>query len=540
MLRRLVALLLVTAVVMAGVMAAHAQSLDPSRRVQRLTFYTTTPQYDPGRYEAALLIQEAFALLGVDVDVRPIDQPVITSISRSDPWDYDGFFLSWGSQPERLDPHHYVYNLFHSSNIGHLGENRVGFNDPVYDAIAEGAATALDTEERRGYVHRAQEYLADHVVLTPLWFNHLTQAYNRDRLENVVAQQGLGLFTYNNLTRLRIVQGDNLLRVAQRQDIDHLNPITVTQNTDRQIVDLIYDFLARLDGDQVVPSTAESWRVLDNLTIEVKIKEGLTFHDGQPVTAHDVKFTWDYGKEIGFGRADTHVQVVDRVDLIDDYTVVFHLKEPYGAFINAAFISVPILPKHIWETVENPTQWNNPNPIGSGPFTFGYWRRGEELRLNRFDGYYAPAHIDGILQIAYANPDAIVGAMELGDVDMIVPQLTLEQEQLLKDAGHVEITYSQGSGWTYFAYNLRRMPFADLAFRKAMAHVIDTAMIAETILEDLAMPAGPGQIIPPSSGIWYNPNVTRYPFDPDLARQILTDAGYEWDAQGRLYYPAGR
>src|SRR5690606_31133441 len=115
------------------------------------------------------------------------------------------------------------------------------------------------------------------------------------------------------------------------------------------------------------------------------------------------------------------------------------------------------------------------------------------------------------------------GAMELGDVDMIVPQLTLEQEQLLKDAGHVEITYSQGSGWTYFAYNLRRMPFADLAFRKAMAHVIDTAMIAEPILEDLAMPAGPGQIIPPSSGIWYNPNVTRYPFDPDLARQILAD-----------------
>ena len=538
MLRRLLTLLLTAAVVFAGVAAVHAQSLDPARRVPRLTFYTTTPQYDPGRYEAALLIQEAFRLLGVDVDVRPIDQPVITSISRSEPWDYDGFFLSWGSQPERLDPHHYVYTLFHSSNLGHLGENRQGFNDPVYDAIAEGAAVSLDPEQRRAYVFQAQEYLADNVVIIPLWFNHLTQAYNKNRLDNVVAQPGLGLFTYNSLTRLRITQGPNVLRVAQRQDIDRLNPLTVVQNTDRQILDLIYDFLGRLDGDEVVPSTAESWRVIDNLTVEVKIRQGLTFHDGKPVTAHDVKFTWDYGKQVGFGRADTHVQIVDRVDLVDDYTVVFHLKEPYGAFINAAFISVPILPKHIWETVENPTQWNNPNPIGSGPFSFGYWRRGEELRLNRFAGYYAPANVDGILQIVYANPDAIVGAMELGDVDLVVPQLTLEQEQLLKQNSHVAISYVQGSGWTYFAYNLRRQPFADLAFRKAMAHVIDTALITETILEDLATPAGPGQVVPPSAGYWYNPDVTRYEFDPDLARRILAEAGYQWDSAGRLYLPA--
>lgn len=539
----LAAVLLVAAAIAAP--GLRAQSPDPSRRVPPLTLLTTTIEYSSDRYEAALLIQEALGLLGVEALPRSMDQPVITSTSRSAPWDFDGFFLSWGSQPERIDPHHFTYNMFHSSNIRDRGENRSGFNSPEYDVIAEKAATSLDPQQRRQYVFQAQEYLADQAAILPLWFNHETQAYNKERLSHAVVQKGLGLFNYNHLTQVEILQGDPVLKVAHRQDIDHLNPLTVTQNTDQQIVALIYDFLARLDANnEAQPSAAAGWRVLDDLTVEVTLKPNLTFHDGHPLTADDVKFTWEYGKQWGFGRNESYVAVVESIETPDPTTVIFKLKEPYGPFISAGFVSVPILPRHIWENLhereglESPTRWNNPHPIGSGPFTFGYWRRGEEIRLNRFDDYHTPARIEGLLQIVYANPDAIIGALELRQVDMISPRLSPEQVSVLEAMPHVAITQTQGVGWTYFSYNLRRLPWRDLAFRKAMAHVIDTTAITDIILQDFATPAGPGQVISPAAGFWYNPDVTRYEFDPEKAREILREAGYTWDAAGRLHYPA--
>lgn len=511
---------------------------DAARQVPKLPLLTMTPEYSADRYEASMLVKKAMAQLGVDVDPRPTDQKVVTDTSRKAPWEFEGYFMSWGNTPDRLDPQYYIYSLFHSGEIKDLGNNRQGYKNSAYDALAELQQRSMDPEKRRDPVLKAQAMLADEVAVIPLWYNDEIQAYNKDRLDNVIPHGGLGLINDLTFTAMKVKTGENVVRVAHRQDVDLLNPLTSVNFTDRQLLDLVYDMLVRLDADNKPrPAAAESWKIVDETTIEFKLRAGQKFHDGTPLTAKDVQFTWEFGKKVGFGKFDAYIKAVDKVEVIDDLNVRFKLVKPDGSVLTSAFVSVPILPKHIWEKVEAPTKWANATPIGSGPFKFAYWRRGEEIRLDAVKTHYAKPSIDGIIQIPYANPDAILGALELSKADMVNPPLTSEQVTALKKKPNMQTVKTIGGGYTYFAYNLRRQPWSDLAFRKAMAHVINVKEITETIMHDTATPAGAGRVITPANKFWYNPNVTTYAYDVAKARQILKDAGYQWDKEGKLYYP---
>lgn len=511
---------------------------EPERKVQTITILTMTPEYSRDRYEAAYLVQEALALLGVDSVVRPMDQAVILNRVRSEPFDFDAYFMAWGNAPERIDPQLFTYSMFHSSEVKHLGNNRQGYISEEYDRIAELARQSLDPEVRRQYVFQLQELVARDVPVLPLYYEDEWNAYNKERLEGVVVQGGIGIWNYHTFVNVRVKYGENVVRIAHRQDNDVLNPVYASIFTDTQILSLIYDYLVRLGPDnEPVPSAAESWTVVDDVTVDVRLKPGQQWHDGRPVTVEDVKFTFDYGLKHTFGKNDTYIRPVKEVQILDENTVRFILHEPTGFFITGTLTAIPILPKHIWENVDDPLNWNNPHPIGSGPFKFTYWRRGEEIRLDRHAAYHTPANIEAIIQVPFANPDAIIGALELKQVDMINPSLTPQQIELARRIPHVEVTRTPGVGWNYFSYNHRRKPFSDLAFRQAMAHVIDPVLIADIVTAGTKTPAGAGHIVSPAAAYWYNPDVPQYEISLERAYQILKEAGYEWDRNGKLYYP---
>lgn len=152
--------------------------------------------------------------------------------------------------------------------------------------------------------------------------------------------------------------------------------------------------------------------------------------------------------------------------------------------------------------------------------------------------HYTKPKVDAIIWSAYTSPDALLGAMELGTADMMNPGLTPEQMLVLKKMDGMEIVHNIGVGYTYMIVNQRRAPWKDTAFRQAMAYAIDWADLVETVTQGTARLAGPGLTISPASTYWYNPDAPKYTFDLNKARQVLKDAGYEWDKDGRLYYPA--
>ena len=110
--------------------------------------------------------------------------------------------------------------------------------------------------------------------------------------------------------------------------------------------------------------------------------------------------------------------------------------------------------------------------------------------------------------------------------------------QRLRGLPDIGINETVSIGFEMMGFNTRRPPWSDVTMRKAAAHAINLADISDVATAGFKPPAGAGRVISPSNGYWYNPDVPQYDYNVEKARQLLKDAGYEWDSQGRLYYPA--
>ena len=391
--KRLLPLFLSIIGIMVMVLPAWAATPDASRLVAPQVISTTPPAYDKVRYEASLMLKDYLEKLGLEVSVKVQDLKILMQKIRVEPFDFDLYVKGWGSTTDRIDPHNFLFSMLSCTQAKNQGLNRQGYCDPEYQKLIEAAEATMDPAERRKKLFKAQEYIADQVAIFPFVFDNELQPYNKGRIKNLTPQGGIGIFNYNAMINAKITKGEPVLRIAQRQGNDLLNPMSMVIFTDRQVIDLIYDYLARLDvNNEAKPCIAESWKVLDDTTIEVKVRSGLTFHDGHALTAEDVKFTFDYGKKWGFGRLDSYLKPIEKVELVDDNTLRFQLKEPTGYLITSTFVSVPILPRHIWENITeteklaSPHDWPCNNPVGSGPFKFNYWRRGRGIAFGYLQG----------------------------------------------------------------------------------------------------------------------------------------------------------
>ncbi|MEW6398760.1 MAG: ABC transporter substrate-binding protein, partial [Bacillota bacterium] len=429
---------LVVALVLAALLVTSCSSpqktetkvLAPERKIKTIEIWTMTPEYSQDRYEAALMIASWWKQLGLDVQAKPMDGTVISSKTRTPPWDFDTYMLQWFGTPERIDPQLFIYQVFHSSQDVEGGANRSGYRNPEYDQLAEAQMRETNPEKRQEYVLKAQELLAEDVPVITLYFKNLRQVYNHDRFSGIVEMPGVGINNIWTFLRAEPKTTDRVLRVASPDDCDNLNPMIAWINADWDILYLIYDTLVRLGPDgQPTPSAASSWEFKSPTVLQVKLKEGLKFHDGKPLTAEDVKFTFEYALKWGMPKVAGFVKPVKAVRVLDQHTLEFETAQPVGSLVSGTLAAVPILPKHIWEgllereKIAKPADWANPHPIGSGPLKFRYWRRGEEIRLDTFKEYHTPAKIDGVLQIIYPSPDALLGAMELGKADLTMQDL---------------------------------------------------------------------------------------------------------------------
>ena len=218
------------------------------------------------------------------------------------------------------------------------------------------------------------------------------------------------------------------------------------------------------------------------------------------------------------------------------------MKDPYAPFISNVLGAVFILPKHIWQDipekvdVDDPLKYANEKPIGSGPFKFDHWDRGRELKVTAFKEHFNAPKCEGIIRIMYGSHDAMAAAIEKGECDRTRYVL---KPSLVQDLSKVENVVAKGypnHGYYTLSYHTRRPPLDDPAFRRAIAHVIPKDLIIEAVLSGYGEPGG--SVIAPANKFWHNPEVKPFPEDIEQAKKILSDAGYTWDNQGKLHYPA--
>jgi len=312
----------------------------------------------------------------------------------------------------------------------------------------------------------------------------------------------------------------NTLVMVIENSPTNLDPRVGLDAQSERIDELLFDDLCTRDDHlNVRPGLADRWDTPDPLTYVFHLHQGVTFHDGRPLTSRDVKWTFDsllQGK-IRSTKA-TAYRPVDHVDAPDDATVVFHLKEPFATLLwNISDGAMGIVPYGSGEELSR-------HPIGSGPFRFVSAEPDKEVVIERNDGYWGERA--KLQRVRFAvTPDVNTRALELrkGSADVAVTSLTGDMVLALEHESDLEVLHAPGTVLNYLAFNTRDPVLKDVRVRQAMAYAIDRATIIHYLLRDFARPAY--SLLPPES--WaYNGDVPRYDHNPDRARQILDQAGY--------------
>jgi peptide/nickel transport system substrate-binding protein len=300
----------------------------------------------------------------------------------------------------------------------------------------------------------------------------------------------------------------------------NLDPRIGVDAQSERIDNLIFDdLLSRGDNFDVAPGLAERWEISDPLTYVFHLHHGVRFHDGRPLTARDVKWTFDSlltGK-IRSAKTSTY-RFVDRIDVPDDFTVLFRMKEPDAALLwNISDGAIGIVPYGSGSEIAN-------HPIGSGPFKFVSAETDKEVIIERNDYYWGEKPKLAGVHFAIV-PDTTTEALELrkGTGDLSINSLTPDTVLTLEREPFLAVERAPGTEIQYLGFNLRDPILQDVRVRQAIAYALDRRPMIEYLWRGQAQPAR--SVLPPQS--WaYNGNVPSYDHDPEKARQLLDAAGY--------------
>jgi len=504
-------------------------------RVPPVEIYTTTESYDPIRYESAFIIADAWRSLGLEVTVSPLEFRTLLDRFYSEQ-DFDTVILGWSGRVDRLDPQFFLGTL--DSRQAAMGANNPGgYANPDYDALYDAQSREFDIEARRDIVHEMQELYMPDVPVVVLFHRDEVVAYNNTTFTNMNAMAGEGLYSEWVPLEAEPVGDRATLRIGGPQEPDNVNPLASTSVWGWKWMRLYYDRLVRLTPEvEPMPWAATSVDAVDDVTIDVTLREGMLFHDGEPVTAEDVAFTFDYYMNSEYSYFNAYLAPVESVEVTGELTVRFNLSEPSAPFATITLSQIPILPKHIWEGIENPgdlTPEQIPT-VGSGPFVYDRYDRGEFMSLTtNSDHFYADnISVDGVEFVIYADAEGVFTALQTGQIDMTAWRMEPGQIPLAEGNDNLTVVSVPDFGYFHMTFNTRRAPFDDVAARRALTYAMDRERMVNVLLD------GRGEVgttvVAPVNAYWHNPFVERFDFDMDAARAELEAAGYSWDSEGRL------
>jgi len=343
------------------------------------------------------------------------------------------------------------------------------------------------------------------------------------------------------------------IHLAETQSPEGMfNPLYSETTYDADIVDLVFEGLTYVDKNfQAQPALAQKWEVSDDYkTYTFFLDNRAEFHDGEAVTAEDVKFTYemflhpDYSgvrasnftpilgaEEFQAGEADE----VRGIKVIDDYTIEITLSKVHAPFVTVT-AGFGILPEHILSEYEPANMKKidfNQNPVGSGPFKFVEYKTDEFTRLTAFEDYReGRPYLDNVVW-RYVDEPALVIMLEKGEIDYA--QIMASQFNRIKDLDNVTIHKQIRNGFGYLAFNLQKeTPVADQAVRQAVAYGVNRKGFQQMVMNGLAVNVNS----PISQASWaYTDDLNQYPYNPEKAKEVLSNAG--WEMQDGVWHKNG-
>ena len=315
--------------------------------------------------------------------------------------------------------------------------------------------------------------------------------------------------------------------VAQTADPNTLDPKFLKGRETQNALRLLYDSLYHRDNNmQIIPWLATSYENPDELTWRLHLRQGVKFHNGNDFKANDVKFTIERLLEEDSGWSERNI--IDRVEVVEDYVVDVITKKPYAAFMTRAVL---------WHMTDQEyfdkvgADGFASQPVGTGPFKFVEWVTDEQLVFEANPDYWGGApKIETVIFRPIPETATRVAALEAGDVDVItdVPPDYVDQAP---DGIHV--VSIPGTRAFFIGMNVTVKPFDDVRVRQAMNYAVDVDTIIKSMLNGLARKLD-GPVLPEAFGYVATPV---YNYDAAKAKALLAEAGYpdgfemELDAQ---------
>ncbi|TMT85987.1 ABC transporter substrate-binding protein [Haloterrigena sp. H1] len=549
--------------------AGRLRDLFTQRNIGQLSLTITTLPADSDRGSIRITneLEQALTTVGVDVsfDVRSgID------FNRAVLYDHE-FDICIGRHPGGTDPD-FLYEALHSKYVDESGwQNPFGYANLAVDDLLEKQRHA-DGAKRRDAVTNALETIATKQPFVPICVPEEHRVVRTDRFTgwadgHPATRSGyLGLEPVTDGETLRAVHTDS-------RPTTNLNPLAADYRGRGTITQLLYDSLATDDATgEIQPWLAESWE-WRGATLDVRLRSDCVFHDGEPVTAADVEFTYQFLADMS-GNDDDRVTPTPRfrgqIDAVEAIDVRsrnrLELTVDAGQAVGERALLVPILPAHIWrERSESPMRLggstlsqgtttavttNNIKPVGSGPYQFANRTEGNRLTLERFDDHFTlrpgvkrPAPTVDTFSIDISpNSETAIQAVENDTADITSTALDTNHVGSVDEGGGQQLLESPS--WTvyFLGFNTRKAPFGYPRFRRVIAQLIDKEWLVENVFYGHARPTATPVVEQwtPDSLTW-NGQDPETPFlgtdgevNVPAARAAFEDAGFRYDERDRL------
>ncbi len=325
--------------------------------------------------------------------------------------------------------------------------------------------------------------------------------------------------------------GGTLLFLSEGEP-DDLNPLTFDTSESYQIVHLLFRALARRDStlSNYVPDLLQSWERPDSTTVVMRVRPGLTWHDGRPVTAQDVVFTIERQQDPATASPrQQDVIAVESVRAVDSLTVEIELNRAGPSTLNSLLEVIPV-PRHILDTVPaGRMRFSNfgRQPVGNGLFRFAEWQKGQQLTVEaNLSAPEGRPPLDRVIMRVIPDPTARTTEILNGNGDMT--KIAAHQRRELEGAAGVEIFTAAQVRPAWIAWNTTRAPVDDVRVRRALLMAVNRPQIVSGLFGEQGVAAlSP---IPPSLRE-HSTGVRPIPFDPAGAGRLLDQAGWR-DSNG--------
>ena len=541
------ALLGSTAVLATGIRANAAEAAGD--KIRPVVMLSKPQANDPSLFQAAQLAVQQWKKLGLNITLQVVSNAQQNAVVWNERQKWDATTWEMVGRPERSDPDELVFSLFNSA-LADNGYDFVGYVNPEYDRLAQEQRQELDRTKRQALVKQAQDVIARDQPYAYLVYPRRSAAFNTAVWDpaTIRTEAGIGIRNFWTFLGARPLTDKKDMVLNCHVEIDYINPVRMDV-IGSWVTDLVWDKLTRvgLDGE-VVPWASESFKWVSDTTMEVVVREGMRFHDDTPVTIEDVMYSF----ELPTHKDKTpqffpFVSNIAKVEQTGPKTILFTLKAPQASFPTTTLSKINIIPKHVWEPLYAGMQgksdmlenFNEAKHVGSGPFRFNHWRQSEEVMLERFGAHWSPPLMDRWIMRIVPNQEATLGMLKTGELNFLAlftgdPRVLAE---LPKQAPQIKVVTETDLGCQFLAFNNRRPPFDDPAFRRALSLSVSRPLLVTAAYNGFAEAAG--SCVSTALPFWHSKESLLPSGDLNAAKKILADAGYTVE-NGALHYPAGK